>query len=161
MTYSEKQKEAKINSQQSSLKLVSSSLKRLSNNIASTSDMSVQVKGGDYTSSLPQNRMRRKDYEANNLSFDNIRPLYNISSIQKFDNRSMNHSEATFGHRESRVDTLKREVSHSLLVNKPLHEEFRDEYDGRRGKNNVYLPKLKTKYTLHITDMGPRVVNKK
>ncbi|CAI2360289.1 unnamed protein product [Moneuplotes crassus] len=161
VTYSEKQKEAKMNQQQSSLKLAPSSLKRLSNNIASTSDMSVQVKGEDYISSLPQNRMRRKDYEANNLSFDNIRPLYNMSSAQKFDNRSMNHSEATFGHRESRVDTLKREVSHSLLVNKPLHEEFRDEYDGQRDKSNVYLPKLKTKYTLHITDMGPRVVNKK
>ena len=45
----------------------------------------MKILGGDYTSNLEGNRMRRREYEVHNMSFDNIKPFYKISSFQKLD----------------------------------------------------------------------------
>ena len=133
--------------------------------MASNSDVCLKKKGGDYATSLSQNRMKRRDYEINNMSFENIRPLYNISSIQNFENMSQGNIQEEEPPIVTKIDKMKRQVSHSLLINKPQYiieesESDKDYEQQKPSRGRIVLPKLREKFTLHITNHGPRLVKR-
>lgn len=128
----------------------------------------MKLKGGDYTSNLPGNRMRRRDYELNNMSFDNSRPFYslNVSGFH-IDSSNNDFPQPVAPPVDNKLDLLKRKVSHSLLTSKQdtSYTEGIDQSLIGGGKKNIgtklKLPVLREKYTLHITNRGPKILASK
>jgi hypothetical protein len=96
VTYSEQRKNEvpMPSSYHPGYKLLSSSTKKLvSKNIQL--ENSVKMKGGDYSNNFQGTRMRRKDYElnsgnVNSMSFDNIRPFFQVKKFDAFDDYQQN-----------------------------------------------------------------------
>lgn len=121
--------------------------------------------GKDYAKVFNGRRMRRRDYELSNMSFDNIRPFYR-STDQHADSSPQIYHDESFTEEESELYTLKREISKNLLVNKPVgytqeHNDFSKAHPDTKGDERVKLPKLRQNLTLHLTTHGPTVIQPK
>lgn len=111
--------------------------------------------------------MKRKDYEKNNMSFDSMRPFYNIKT-EELQKHSDNVASGLKQPQEIRepVDPkmvfLKNKISSSLLIQKQFKANGDDKLliGGSRG-GKLRLPKIREKLTLHITSNGAQILDQK
>jgi len=132
-------------------------------------ESNVKIAGGDYSKSIEGAHMRRRDYELYNtignsmpeiLPLNNVRPFYSVNKYVQGRNEYQQVSHPA----DTDLEIMKRKVSHSLLVNKPLmeiHDQYNDSDEGQQiqPSSKLKLPKLKNKVTLHITNRGSKLIN--
>jgi hypothetical protein len=168
VTYSEpcNEEDLKVPSQQQpGHKLITQSERKLSGKINGPKDPNLKIQGGDYSDSITGKRMRRRDYERNNISLDNIRPFYQVSSMHSFENPNSITLIEQPKQNKTQLQKLQRIVSHSLLVNEQVETPEESDQKSSIGfkplysRNRVRLPKLREKFTLHLTTQGPKMIN--
>lgn len=155
VTYSEKR--GKKNNSKSSVIHQEAQMKPR-NRSGNSSNLNLKMQGGDYTLSMAQNRMRRREYEGINNSVENIQSFYKFPNSQKYDQNIAGDTEQSFMPRQNRVDQLKKDLSHSLLIRKGLQDS---DFEGSDKVNKSFaLPQIGNRYQLHITNRGPRVIHR-
>jgi len=118
--------------------------------------------------------MKRRDYELNSMSLENVRPFYDI----KVGELSLESKERNINEYQSakpvekiinhEMEFLKNKISSSLLINKTIQNlnESEDQslitsQNKLKSGKGIKLPQIREKLTLHITTQGTKILDEK